>query len=80
VLAVPVFERWTDPAAVALSETLVTVTFAVLELDPNIPNTYPRMAAAAMSVAAMMRTVATIGEIAFLCCPGIFINLLSSVR
>jgi hypothetical protein len=56
----------------------VTDTFAVLLAPPNTPNTYPRIAASSMSVAAMMRTVATIGEIAFLCCPGIFIEPPSS--
>ena len=88
VFAVPVLERVTKhvPAAVVVwavhaaappSEVEAADTFAVLLAPPNMPNTYPRIAAAAMSVAAMMRTVATIGEIAFLCCPDIFIEVRS---
>ena len=52
---------------------VLTVTFAVLVALPNRPNMYPSTAAKAMSVAAMMRTVAMIGEIPFLRCPDIFI-------
>jgi len=39
--------------------------------DPNRPNTNPAMAMAAMSVIAMRMTVASTGEIAFLCLLGI---------
>jgi len=58
-------------AAAVLSSAAVTVldtadTFAVLADEPKSPNVYPPMAANAISVAAMMRTVAMIGEMAFL--------------
>ncbi len=52
----------------------VIETFAVFDAPPKMPKTYPPMAANAMSVAAMMSTVATIGEIAFLCVVDIFID------
>lgn len=77
VLAVPVLIRTTDalPAArawaIEVCELIWTLAFAAAL--PNMPNMYPSTAAKAMSVAAMMRTVATIGEIAFLRCPDIFI-------
>ena len=66
----------TDVPLVRLS--LMTCACALLVLDPNRPNMYPATAAKAMRVAAMMRTVAMIGEIPFLCRPDIFIGLRSS--
>ena len=62
--AVPLFENVTVPIFVlTLNTELVIDTLAVFPALPKIPNTYPATAANAMSVAATMRTVATMGEI-----------------
>ena len=53
---------------------MLIVTSAFDAALPKMPKMYPSTAAKAMSVAAMMRTVAMIGEIAFLRCPEIFIE------
>ncbi len=54
---------------------VLTVMFALLAALPKMPKMYPNTAAKAIRVAAMMRTVAMIGEIAFLRFPEIFIRL-----
>jgi hypothetical protein len=55
------------PAVVACTNAAFTAwTWAVLDEDPNKPNTKPPIATAAMRVTAMMSTVAMMGEIAFL--------------
>ena len=56
-------------------EILVAVLTVMFALLAALPKMYPNTAAKAIRVAAMMRTVAMIGEIAFLRFPEIFIRL-----
>ncbi len=77
VLLVPELTKYSVPvggAAAANAVWVLIVTLAFAAALPNMPKMYPSTAAKAMSVAAMMRTVAMIGEIAFLRCPEIFIE------
>ena len=68
-----------DPIAAVLAATPGVADNTDAEMladvvdEPKMPNMYPSTAAKAMSVAAMMRTVATIGEIPFRWYADIFI-------